>query len=168
MVLCLLAALLARHWVDFREKHGWADEELVDEWGDDVERTDGGRRNKWKRGKMPPHVQARWASWPRATCPAQPCSTLAALRPAWALTSGPLAPSPPPPCARRYLEQIGHVKERNASMISRMQSMDKDTMDALRSYERSQRLAEILATRYIRLQVRRAPLRGAVGAQQRR
>jgi hypothetical protein len=50
---------VCRHWADFRAKHGWADEELVDAYGDAVERTDGGRRVLGKKGMMPPHVKAR-------------------------------------------------------------------------------------------------------------
>ncbi len=57
--VCVCVCVTYRHWVDFRAKHGWADEELVDAYGDPVQRTDGGRRVKGKKGQMPPHVKAR-------------------------------------------------------------------------------------------------------------
>ncbi|KAL6765093.1 hypothetical protein V8C86DRAFT_2461170, partial [Haematococcus lacustris] len=43
-----------KHWVGFRARYGWADEELVDEDGQLRERTDGGHLYHWTRAQHRP------------------------------------------------------------------------------------------------------------------
>jgi hypothetical protein len=52
----VLSVYCRKHWVEFRKRHGWADEELYDKYGEPLERTDGGRKIKHKRGKLLPHA----------------------------------------------------------------------------------------------------------------
>ncbi|GFH28127.1 uncharacterized protein HaLaN_26568, partial [Haematococcus lacustris] len=116
-----------KHWVGFRARYGWADEELVDEDGQLRERTDGGHLYHWTRAQHRPGPRKLKS---RMEAHAKYLESIGHLN------------------THQGHGRLLPVKSKEA------RKADKALMDALRVQARAERLGELTVARVMRAEAR--------------